>query len=590
MRKLIALIGTAAALWSMAGAQDVTVTVDAGQILAPVNPLLYGINTARWDESLFPATDDRMLLTCDRDAIAKVKASGVTMLKYPGGNDADSYVWNSPDNNPSEMGTDEYLAFCREIGAEPFITINFNQPPELAAAWVRYCNSGGRLHVTYWEVGDEQWGWWAKGHSTPEAYAAKYVTFVKAMKAVDPTIKVATNVFLGVHPERWTERVLAAAGEYIDMLTVTFYPQQWGKENDDSLLASTGVYREQMLRLRTDVERAIGAAKTAHILFVNVGYNSVNHSPGPQTLQMVNAVWVADMLGTMAEARTDIACYWALHNAFPPRKGDYGYLSSEGSNSPSYTYFVFPLFRRMFGDTLVASRSSDSHLKVYAARTGKMLSAVLVNTSAGEAKKAAFRVTRFRPAGTVHALLLDSTHLNKEVHGMRVNGSTVSVEVPPYAVLALQLIDRDSVIPAANLASEAHVTASSYSIIGPAFGPASAIDGLLSTRWNSAAWTKSDGKEQQWLMLSWDSSRAFTTVRIRWGETYARSYTLDVSDDGVAWRTVQDVPRGAGGVEEFTVAPLRARHLRMAGREGTGGRSTISAYSIREIEVYNRSR
>ncbi len=230
-------------------AQDVTVTIDAGQRLGPINPLLYGINTARWDESLFPSAADCMLLTCDRDAIAKVKASGVTMLKYPGGNDADSYVWNSPENNPSEMDTDEYLAFCREVGAEPFITINFNQPPELAAAWVRYCNTGNRHHVMYWEVGDEQWGWWAKGHSTPEAYASKYVTFVRAMKAVDPTIKVATNVFLGVHPEQWTERVLAAAGEYIDMLTVTFYPQEWGKENDDTLLSSTTTYREQMSAL-----------------------------------------------------------------------------------------------------------------------------------------------------------------------------------------------------------------------------------------------------------------------------------------------------------------------------------------------------
>ncbi len=251
------------------------------------------------------------------------------------------------------------------------------------------------------------------------------------------------------------------------------------------------------LRLRADVERAVGKTKTGHILFVNVGYNSVNHSPGPQTLQMVNAVWVADMLGVMAETRTDIACYWALHNAFPPRRGDYGYLSSEGSNTPSYTYYVFPLFRGMFGDTLVASRSTDKRLRVYAARRGKMLSAVLVNTSVTAAKKTRLGIAQFR-LGTAHAVLLDSTHLNQMVHDVRVSGDTVSVDVPPYAVLALQMITRDSVIPPANLAREAHVTASSYSIIGPAFGPASAIDGLLSTRWNSAAWTKSDGKEQQW--------------------------------------------------------------------------------------------
>ena len=117
-------------------AQPVSVEVDAGRFVRTVNPLLFGLNTARWDESLFPAASDRMLLSCDRDAIAKVRASGVTLLKYPGGNDADAYIWNAPGNNATEMDTDEYLAFCREVDAEPFITVNFNQPPALAAEWV----------------------------------------------------------------------------------------------------------------------------------------------------------------------------------------------------------------------------------------------------------------------------------------------------------------------------------------------------------------------------------------------------------------------------------------------------------------------
>ena len=577
-----------AAFWSTVTAQNVVVAVDAGRALGPVNPLLYGINTARWDESLFPGPAGTMLLSCDRDAIAKVKASGVTMLKYPGGNDADSYVWNSPANNATEMDTDEYLAFCREINAVPFITINFNQSPELAASWVRHCNTGSGRRVPYWEVGDEQWGWWAKGHSTPEAYAARYVAFVKAMKEADPTIKVATNVFLGVHPEQWTERVLAAAADYIDMITVTFYPQQWGKENDDTLLASTETYRKQFLQLRADVERVAGKNKADQILFVNVGFNSVNHSPGPQTLQVVNAIWVADMIGTMAETKTDIACYWALHNAFPPRHGDYGYLSSEGKNIPSYTYHVFPLFRSLFGDTLVASSSSDPQLKVYAARTGKKLSVFLMNTCRTQAKEAALHISRFMPAAAAHAVLLDSTHLNERLADLRVTGTTLGVKVPPYAVLAVRMIDRDSVVPPPNLVRDAGATASSYSTIGPAFGAASAIDGNLSTRWNSAAWTKSDGKEQQWLRLFWDTPQTFTTVRIRWGESWARKYRLEVSDDGVEWRTLKDAPAGAGGVEDFRVPRLTTRHLRLFGLEGTGGRSTISAYSIREIEVYDQ--
>ncbi|MCU0411486.1 MAG: hypothetical protein MUF82_03000, partial [Bacteroidetes bacterium] len=250
MKPLSFLLISSALIASFLIAQPVRISVDASAVVGDINPLLFGINTARWDESLFPGPSTEMLLSSDRDAIAKIKASGITMLKYPGGNDADHYIWNSPANNASEMDTDEYLALCRETGAEPFITVNFNEPPELAADWVRYCNVTRGFGVKLWEVGDEQWGSWAKGHSSPEEYARKFSRFARAMKAVDPSIKIATNVALagssaslGGASEGWTARVLRAASDDIDMLTITFYPQQWGEEDDDVLLSSVDTYR-----------------------------------------------------------------------------------------------------------------------------------------------------------------------------------------------------------------------------------------------------------------------------------------------------------------------------------------------------------
>ena len=40
-----------------------------------------------------------------------------------------------------EIDTDDFIALCREIGAEPFLTINAAwDSPEVCAAWVEYCN------------------------------------------------------------------------------------------------------------------------------------------------------------------------------------------------------------------------------------------------------------------------------------------------------------------------------------------------------------------------------------------------------------------------------------------------------------------
>ena len=586
-------IRSALAVWVAAGllqAQTVQVTVDAGKMLRPINPLLFGINTARWDESLFPGPTSDMLLSCDRDAIAKIKASGVTLLKYPGGNDADHYTWNSPDNNASEMDTDEYLALCRETGAEPFITVNFNEPPELAAAWVRYCNVEHSYGVKLWEVGDEQWGSWAKGHSTPEGYAEKYIRFVKAMKAVDPTIKVATNVALsggspslGSASGGWTERVLRAAAPYIDLLTITFYPQQWGKENDDTLLASPAIYRRLFLNLRGEVERVVGKEEARRLLFVNVGYNSANHSPGPQTLALVNALWTADMLGTMAETGTDLACYWAVHNAFPPRGGDFGYLSSEGSNTPSYSYYVFPMLTRHTGGELVASTSGDPEVSVYASRAGKRLDLMLINRSKTTAKDLAIELNHFTPKDTASAWILDQERKNEPLPTIRNVASRFSFRLPAFSLVALEMIERDSLLPPQNLARFAVPTASSFSTIGPHFGPASATDGKLYTRWNSAAWTKSNGMESQWFQLAWPGPVAISRVVLRWGESPGTVYEVQISTDGTQWKTVASVSNGTDDVAEFKFPQSQTRFLRVNGTRGTRG---ISAYSLREIEVY----
>ena len=566
-----------------ARSQTVQVTVQAQRVHHPINPLLYGINTARWDESLFPERAEEMLLSCDRDTIAKIQASGVTLLKYPGGNDADAYVWNAPGNNPAEMDTDEYLALCRAVGAEPFITINFNAPPHLAADWVQYCNRERGYNVKYWEVGDEQWGTWARGHAPPEVYAEKYMMFVRAMKAVDPTIRVATNVPLGPHPEQWTTRVLKAAGKDVDLITFTFYPQQWGKEHDDSLLASVDVYRRQFLDLRREVVQALGDQRGRSIWLVNVGYNSVNHSPGPQTLQMVNALWTGEMLGTMAETGTDGACYWALHNAFPPRNGDYGYLSSEGTNTPSYTYRVFPMLAPRFRGVAIRTGSGDPRVRVYAAKNGKALTLMLINRDRTQSVTVSVRYEGFVPKSEGLLSILDS-------HSPPATGTTTTritdpflFRLPSSSLSVVELAAADSIAPPVNLALRASASASTFSVIGPQFGPASAADGKPHTRWCSAAWTKSNGEEAQWLLLAWTVPQEVRRVRIQWGETWGTHYRLEVSPDAVIWDTVREVTGGKGGIEEFTWAPLICRYIRLSGIRGTKG---ISAYAVKEMEVY----
>ncbi len=573
--------------------QTVKVSINTGKHIFNINPYLYGLNVARWDEDLFPGLARDMLMDCDRDAIRKVKDAGFTVLKYPGGNDADHYIWNSPDNSAGEMNTDEYAAFLNAVGAEGFVTVNFNESPELAADWVRYCNKVKCYDIKYWEVGDEQWGSWARGHTTPEKYAERFIEFAKAMKAVDPTIKIAANVKPSDDPNDWTYRVLKMAGNYIDMVTFSYYPLTNKNENADLLFASIYNYRHDYETIRHALEETLpivdpvnGKGKADSMWIIDVGYNSISGYPGPITLSIANALWVADMVGTMAELGEQMSCYWALHNSYPPRGGDYGILSENGKNTPSYNYYVFPIYTHLFGRELVKSSSSDSSLSVYSSMFGKdTLSIILINKNKQSPKHVMLQLNGFEPQRSASVWILNAKHKLDRLADLRNISSSFSEEVPPYSLVVLQPLRKGVVLPPPNLALHARASASSTAKNGPNFGPSSAVDGKLYTRWASAAlWGREKGFDKQWFEIDLRKPRQFDEIVIRWAKGYGIKYKILASVDEKKWTTIFHESDGGGGTEKIHFNPIKARFIRL---DGTEGSHAISTYSIYEFEVYN---
>jgi alpha-L-arabinofuranosidase len=216
--------------------------------------ILFGGRGRLWIDqvSLMPAT---AVDGVRRDVLERVKALRPAFMRWPGGNVAQDYHWlwgvgprdervtwvnlswkNEPE--PSDFGTDEYIRFCRNTGAEPTITVNVEgrgATPEEAAAWVEYCNgapttkygamrvANGQLspyNVRYWEVGNEIWGSWVRGHSDAETYARNFNRYAKAMRAVDPNIKL---IAVGDNDMAWNRTVLARSGAAIDYLAIHHY-------------------------------------------------------------------------------------------------------------------------------------------------------------------------------------------------------------------------------------------------------------------------------------------------------------------------------------------------------------------------------
>jgi len=215
-----------------------------------------------------------------RDVFEKIKQLKPAFIRWPGGNVAQDYHWswgvgprdervtwsnlswkNEPE--PSDFGTDEFVAFARAAGAEPSITVNVEgrgATVEEAAAWVEYCNGPATskygamraanghpapFGVKFWEVGNEIWGDWVRGHSDAETYARNCNRYAKAMRAVDPSIKL---IAVGDNDMKWNRTVLRAAGENIDYLAIHHYYGRHEAGNDLSKLFARPLYFERFYK------------------------------------------------------------------------------------------------------------------------------------------------------------------------------------------------------------------------------------------------------------------------------------------------------------------------------------------------------
>lgn len=222
------------------------------------------------------------------DVVARIRALRPAFMRWPGGNVAQDYHWQwgigprderplwvnmswDDDPEPADFGTLEYLEFCRRVGAEPNIVVNVEgrgatvvealalraagkdirtssraATAEEAAAWVEYVNGPadspfGKLRardghpepfgVKYWEIGNEIWGDWVRGHSDAATYANNARRYIRAMKEVDPDIRF---IAVGDEDLEWNRIVLEAVGDEVDMLAIHHYrpkpddPQSFG--------------------------------------------------------------------------------------------------------------------------------------------------------------------------------------------------------------------------------------------------------------------------------------------------------------------------------------------------------------------------
>jgi len=197
-----------------------------------------------------------------KDVIEALRAIHPTNMRGLGGNNISCYRWEDGigdrDKRPprfdaafpsddqwisNDVGTDEFLEFCRLVGAKPTVVVNSGDGTAREAAnYVEYCNGGtntkyGKMradnghsepyNVKIWGIGNEMLGNWQIGHVDEETYAQRHLEFAKAMLAVDKNIKIVAVGGRYWKFPRWNQALFKIAGKYIDYLSLHSYAKKY---------------------------------------------------------------------------------------------------------------------------------------------------------------------------------------------------------------------------------------------------------------------------------------------------------------------------------------------------------------------------
>ena len=262
-------------------ASNARIFLDTQRTISTISPLLFSGFAEHMGRCIYegiydpqsPLADENGLRT---DVLAALRELNFRSMRYPGGNFLSGYrwedgigprelrprrrdlAWQSIETN--QFGTDEFMAFCKQINTEPMMAVNMGTGTiQDASNLVEYCNApvgtkyadmraanghSDPYGVKYWCIGNEMDGPWQIGHLEAEDYAKKAREAAKMMRWQDPTIQTvlcgSSNSAMPTYPE-WDRVALEHCWDVVDYHSIHFYAEN---RDDDttSFLASAAAF------------------------------------------------------------------------------------------------------------------------------------------------------------------------------------------------------------------------------------------------------------------------------------------------------------------------------------------------------------
>jgi hypothetical protein len=375
------------ALFAYIPAAHVTINIDQTLAVMPLEGM--GVCTAVYEGNLADSASAAM-------AVPQLKAAGIGALRFPGGSYADIYNWQTaaPMNGykgwmPAQNNFTNFMnLLVAPSGAAAIITCNYGSntngtnamldpggDPNFAAAWVAFANVTNHWGVKYWEIGNEiggnGWsnyfgtnkGWELDMHpdKSPMAYGSNVVLFAKAMKAVDPTIKIGVGISQPGDGQDtnanypYNQCVLTNCANAVDFVIIHWYPGSTPAKT----LAVPGQIPPIVHNTRVELTHYLGAARAGQVDI------AITETGSGTNAGVMTSLFAADNYLTWIENGIVNVDYQEYHDDI---------LTSDQRPGQAYYGAQMAHLLANVGDTLLKAASDRNKLRVHAAlkRDGKV--------------------------------------------------------------------------------------------------------------------------------------------------------------------------------------------------------------------------
>lgn len=461
------------------------IVIDAADERIPFDRRLLGTNVPAW---LGPE------LLADEEFRATAVASGVSLVRLPGGSWSNYYDWagcEAADSDRCEfVGSarpTDFIDFMEATGLPGMWTLPPDVTAQGAAAAVAFFNGdvgddrylgvdrngvdwgtvgswaqvrvdGGHpdsLPIRLWEVGNEVYGgkpeaggeecasfgwedvWTCDGaeYVAGDESHDGYLAVRAAMLEVDPEILVGA---VGVGPpgewSNWGNEVIDGAGADLDMYAIHGYGFDRSPSGRAAIERPADMWPAMVESVRDRLDPSVLVAVTEYNLVSFEGNDT------EQTMtKAMNALFIADSIGQLAAAGVPIANQWNLANSTTGSGTDYGMISVEdGSTFPQYDAMrVWSAARR----ELLPAPHGGSQLRLYPTIDDEGFTVIIINLSDAEVSRALqFAGASVVDDATMTGVWTDDLSADSMATvstELEVTDGRLTVVLPPHSISAL---------------------------------------------------------------------------------------------------------------------------------------------------------